>query len=88
MGEGSASDEVVFDKVGSAADARDVVDGDGRDFPMGDLGNPGLAGLANVGVRAFRNSVYAGGGVMAIAVWLPPSSVLIGLGWTEATGES
>lgn len=70
------------------ADGRDVVDEDGRDFSMGDSGNPELAGLANVGVRAFRNSVYAGGGVMAIAVWLPLSSLLIGLGWAMATGKS
>lgn len=66
---------------------RDDVDEGGRDFSMGDLGNVELAGL-NVGVRALRNSVYAGGGVMAVAVWQSLSSVLIGLGWAMATGES
>ena len=68
-------------------EGRDGVDEDGRDFSMGDLGNAELAGL-NVGVRALRNSVYAGGGVMAVAVWQSLSSVLIGLGWAMATGES
>lgn len=68
-------------------DGRDGVDDDGRDFSMGDFGNAELGGL-NVGVRALRNSVYAGGGVMAVAVWQSLSSVLIGLGWAMATGES
>ena len=47
-----------------------------EDFSNGDWGNSDPVGLLNTGVIALRNSVYAGGGVMAV---LPPSSDLIGL---------
>lgn len=47
-----------------------------EDFSNGDWGNSDRVGLVNTGVIALRNSVYAGGGVMAV---LPPSSDLIGL---------
>lgn len=56
-----------------------------EDFSNGDWGNSDPVGLLNTGVIALRNSVYAGGGVMAV---LPPSSDLIGLSWAGAMGRS
>lgn len=71
-GEGGGR-EAEADFIASPLEKEPLVAGDGcvvdcSDFSMGNFGKvtPALTGLVKTGVRAFRNSVYASGGVIGV----------------------